>query len=127
MEATYGDSGRRVYFYNSLLFDIAYPVFYSLALATLLNFVLNRLLDDPSPWKKLSLLPLLGGLLDLLENLSFYALIAQYPTRHAWLAVISNYLTTAKTLVIYPCFLLLLVLVISLIVIRKRKTPANAV
>jgi hypothetical protein len=125
--AAYGDTGRQVYFYNSLLFDIAYPVFYSLALAILLNFVLTRLISDTSHWKKLSMLPLLGGLLDLLENLSFYALIAQFPTRHDWLAVISNYLTTAKTLIIYPCFLLLLLLVVGLKLFGKRKTAATPV
>jgi hypothetical protein len=119
--ATYGDTGRKVYFYNSLLFDLAYPVFYSLALATLLNLVLGKLAGEHSPWRKVSLLPLLSGGLDLLENLSFYILIACYPARLDGLAVVSNLLTTAKGLLVYPCLVLLLLLTFILPFAKKRQ------
>src|SRR5690242_575315 len=56
--ATYSDTGRRVYIYNSLLFDLAYPLCYGLALALLLNGVTGRLFGESSRWRQVSLLPL---------------------------------------------------------------------
>lgn len=107
--AIYGDEGRRAYFYNSLFFDIAYPVSYALLLATGFSAILGRLLPAYSPWKKLSLLPLLAGIFDLLENLSIYTLIANYPHRLEWLDTVTAILTTAKGLLSVSGYLFLLV------------------
>lgn len=126
--ADYGDTGRKVYTFNSLLFDLAYPVSYALFLATAFTAVLGRLLPATSPWQKLSLIPLLGGLFDLLENISFYSLIANFPKRISWLETLASILTAAKGLITYGSVLVLLVCLVLMWLVKKPQPvnkPAN--
>ncbi|HEX2911465.1 MAG TPA: hypothetical protein VH186_11710 [Chloroflexia bacterium] len=122
----YGDTGRRLYLYLSLIFDIAFPLLYVVFMASFLVYVLGKLNLWSSQWQKLLWLPPLAGIVDLLENASIYALIFIYPNRLNWLLDLKIILTTAKWTLIAVNFAAILTGLVIL-VLRKRENLQKVV
>lgn len=114
----YGANGRAAYIVMSLIFDFAFPVIYSLFLATTLNATLSRLLAAQSVWRKLVFVALLTGLADCLENLAVLGLLLSYPQKLDWLAATANFFTIAKDSLLGLTVLILLV-ALGILLYRK--------
>jgi hypothetical protein len=118
----YGEKGRAAYGYLSGLFDFIFPLIYSLFLATALSAILSRLWPGKeSGWPKLSLLGLLAGIMDWLENIGIISLIINYPRQLPWLVNITNTFTMAK----YGLVLLSLLVIMAggIILLLRRRNP----
>ncbi len=91
-----GAKGRRAYLMLHLMPDMLFPISYSLAFAGTSAWFLVRLLPADHPVQWLSLMPLISGAADLLENVSLAAVNASYPTRIDWLTHVASVLTRIK-------------------------------
>jgi hypothetical protein len=93
----YGDKGRQAYLKILVLFDFLYPWVYSKFGVVSLNTVFQSL-EVGAGWRKLSLLPMLTGLVDWIENLGIIAMIVRHPRQLAWLSRVTSILTMIKFL-----------------------------
>ena len=104
----YGEKGREAYGYLLGLLDFIFPLIYSFFLATALSATLSRLLGEESGWQKLSLIGLVPGIMDWLENVGIVGLIINYPQQLPWLVNITNIFTMAKYLFVLLNLLLII-------------------
>jgi hypothetical protein len=105
----YGPKGRQAYIRARLTFDLAWPLVYTFFLATSLSWLFHRGFPSESHWQRVNLAPVLGLILDYLENGAAVAVMARYPAPTdlaAWLAAV---FTPLKWLFVGGSFLLLLI------------------
>jgi hypothetical protein len=87
----FGESGRQVYFYTTLLLDTLYPVVYAFLFAFLLVGVRAR------SWVYL---PFLIAFVDMSENLCMLYLTAQYPIQYPNVVIWASLSTQLKWLLL---------------------------
>ena len=110
--------GRNLYLTRQLPLDFVYPLAYGLFFATLFT-ALNG--------KKtlLNLLPVLLAGADYIENISILLMLRHDSTYLTDMQVrISSGATIVKTVLMYLCFLLIIILLIRWIIRKKKKTKA---
>lgn len=119
-----GDVGRQ--FYKKLLIslDFIFPLTYMLFWATLITFVLRKWLPHNHMLQKLSLIPLIAGLADYLENICILIMLHNYPKELYNIAATANVMTILKGALIAISFLVLAIGLIGLLskVIHKKIT-----
>lgn len=118
-----GADGRRAYMVLHLVPDLLFPVAYSLAFALTSAWFLVRLLPLDHPLQWLSLLPLVSGAADILENLSLVVANVAYPSRVDWLPQLASLLTRVK-FGLMPVGVVLLSAMVVLWLVRGR--PASS-
>jgi hypothetical protein len=109
MAEAYGEQGRRAYIRARFTFDVVWPMVYTVFLGTAITWLYARATDPGSLWRRANLAPLLGALLDYLENLSTSLVMARYPDRTPVVDVLAALFTTAKWVLVGGSFLLLLI------------------
>jgi hypothetical protein len=77
--STLGKNGRAVYLFRQLPVDMIYPFFFGIGYALLIAYFLKKLNKLYSPYIYLSLLPLIAGFFDYLENFGIIAMLNNYP------------------------------------------------
>jgi hypothetical protein len=75
----YGQRGREAYVRSRFTFDLAFPVVYTVFLATALSWLSQRIFAPQSGWQRSNLSPVLAMLCDYGENLSASLVMARYP------------------------------------------------
>ena len=105
----YGPEGRSAYIRARLIFDAIFPLVYGVFLTTVLTRTLQVWAPKYSPLRRLNLLPLLGVLLDYLENASAAIVMARYPSRTDLFAHLAGFFTASKWVFIIASFVLLIV------------------
>lgn len=110
-----GEIGRN--FYKNLLIrlDFLLPLSYSLCWMSILIMLFRKWLPIESKWQKLSLLPILAGLFDYIENIFILKMLIDYPARHFKLAAIANIMTVLKELFTALSLIMILIALIGLI------------
>lgn len=108
-----GEAGRSLYAATQLTLDVAFPLVYTVLFAALIVRW-----HDREPARRLLAIPLLGGLMDLLENITAVILASAYNGVASPLA----WVTSAAGIVKYACFVasVLLVIVGGLRQLRRR-------
>jgi hypothetical protein len=102
----YGDEGRRLYRRFSVTTDILFPVVLVSSLILLARFTVERM-SLPAGLRWIVLAAPLGYLIpDLIENLTIFVLLSDFPQRHDVLAGALPYFTLAKRLSLYGSILL---------------------
>ncbi len=91
-----GESGRRLYAATEVTLDFAFPPLYTTLLSLILALVWRKAQTARTAWAWLPLLPTLGMLGDLTENVSLAALMMLFPGEPAWLAQFSNLASLVK-------------------------------
>lgn len=119
-----GDEGRRAYLILHLVPDTLFPIGYALAFALTSAWFLVRLLPLDHALQWLSLIPLISGLADVIENLSLVLANLAYPGRIDWLVRFAHLLTKVK-FGLLPIGLVFLIIIVVIWFIRKR--PASNV
>ena len=122
--AALGSKGRRAYLTLHLVPDTLFPVGYSLVFAFISAWFLVRLLPLDHRLQWLSMIPLMSGLADVLENLSLVICNLTYPGRVDWLVRFAHLLTKVK-FGLLPIGLVFLIIIIVVWFVRKR--PASNV
>ncbi len=78
-----GPEGRELYA-QFQWFDLLNPVLICVALVPLIGWLLHRAGVADRAWRYLILLPLVAGLMDLVEDVLLMGVIAAYPATGAW-------------------------------------------
>jgi hypothetical protein len=105
----YGEEGRAAYVRSRFTFDVIWPLVYTLFLTTAVSWVFGRAFAPHSRWILANLVPLLGALLDYLENVSTSVVMLRYPDQTAVLDTLAPAFTLAKWVFLTGSFALLLV------------------
>jgi hypothetical protein len=119
-----GIAGRQAYRTLHLVPDMLFPISYALLFAFTGAWFLVRLLPLDHRLQWLSMIPLISGLADLLENLSLVICNLAYPNRMDWLAQVASLLTKIK-FGLMPIGLVFLIIIVVMWFVRKR--PASNV
>ncbi len=119
-----GAEGRQAYLILHLVPDTLFPIGYSLVFAFISAWFLVRLLPLDHRLQWLSMIPLISGLADVLENLSLVICNLAYPGRIDWLVRFAHLLTKVK-FGLLPIGLVFLIIIVVMWFIRKR--PASNV
>ncbi len=91
---SYGEAGRSAYIWLRFTFDLAWPAVYGFVLIAGLSCFAGA---SKHGWvKRLNLLPILGVLFDLAENILAVVYIARFPAETAWAVALLPYITAAK-------------------------------
>lgn len=119
-----GPAGRQAYMFLHLVPDLVFPIGYALTFTFISSWFLVRLLPLDHRLQWLSLIPLISGLADVLENISLVICNLAYPGRIDWLARSAHLLTKLK-FGLLPIGLVFLITIVVAWFIRKR--PASNV
>jgi len=107
MAAAYGERGRAVYVRARFTFDLIWPLVYTLFLATALSWLFKRAFPAGSTWRLANLAPVLGALLDYLENVSASLVMLRYPNPTPVVDVLVPIFTLVKWIFVGGSFALL--------------------
>lgn len=77
--ASYGAAGRGVVLLNHLTFDTLFPLTYMLFCAISLTLIGGRLFRPAGAWRWLTLVPIVAGVCDFLENAGIVTMCLSYP------------------------------------------------
>ena len=119
-----GTEGRRAYLFLHLVPDMLFPIGYALVFAFMSAWFLVRLWPLDHRLQRLSIIPLISGLADVVENLSLVTCNLVYPGRIDWLVRFALVLNKVKFGLLPIGLVFLIVIVVMWIV---RKTPASNV
>jgi len=119
-----GTAGRQAYLILHLVPDTIFPIGYALTFAFISAWFLVRLLPLDHRLQWLSMIPLISGLADVIENLSLVICNLAYPGRIDWLVRFAHLLTKVK-FGLLPIGLVFLIIIVVMWFVRKR--PASNV
>ena len=117
-----GNEGRQAYLTLQLIPDTLFPIGYALAFAFISAWFMVRLLPLDHSLQWLSMIPLISGLADVIENLSLVICNVAYPGRIDWLVRVAFLLNRIK-FGLLPIGLLFLIVIVAIWFIRKRPGP----
>ena len=108
----YGPQGRRAYIRARFTFDLLWPLVYGAFLGAAISWLYARAFapgkSPGSPWRLANLAPVLGVLLDYLENLATSLVMLRYPSRTPVVDILAPVLTLVKWVFVGGSFVLLL-------------------
>ncbi len=104
MAEEYGESGREAYIHARWTFDLVFPLVYTSFLAIGISWFIQRLPDWGDIWKWANLLPILGGIFDLLENTAATLVFSMFPDRLHAVMVSASVLTLIKWVLVSASF-----------------------
>ena len=92
---SYGDA-KNFWIGMYLTWDVITPILYTLAFSLLISWLFQRSFKPESNIQKLNVVPVVGGLFDILENLSVVTLLGTYPSQITAVAWFSTFCTVSK-------------------------------
>lgn len=91
-----GQEGRDFYLFRQIPVDMVYPFLSAITYCLIIAYFLNKLGKLNGPQFYLTLLPLLGGLFDYLENMGTIFILNNYPTNPDSLTRAASFFTQLK-------------------------------
>ena len=110
--AAFGDHYQQLYL-KFQLFDYVNGILLALALTAILSFTLTRLLPKNSPLRLLSLLPLIAGIAEIIENTGLIHLTRSFPEISYTVVSAASFATMLKFLVDIFCMALAVLTLIA--------------
>ena len=110
--AAFGDHYQQLYL-KFQLFDYVNAILMALALAAILSFTLASLLPKNSPMRLISLLPLVAGIADLIENTGLIHLTLKFPEISSMVVSVASFATQLKLSVDIFCMILAVLTLIA--------------
>jgi len=107
MAEAYGPQGRADYIRARFSFDLVWPLVYTFFLATSISWSMGKVFPASSRWQQANLTPLLGLLLDYLENLACSLVVARFPATTPVVDLLAPVFTLTKWLTLGAGFVLL--------------------
>jgi len=124
MAEAYGESGRAAFTPWHFTWDLAFPIVYTALLLIAGSWLIRPVSATASRWRFVNTLPLIGFLLDLLENGAASFVITHYPARTPMAAIVPI-ITLVKWSSIGITIVILLALGVSGIKQRKAHPLAR--
>lgn len=122
------ENGRLTYLNNQIPVDMIYPLLFGLSYCLLLGYFLKKLNKLNYPYIFLSLLPIIAGIADYLENFGIITMLKNYPELKETTVYATNIFSVIKSISTSVFFIVLIVVLIALgIKVLNRKTSANSV
>ena len=109
MAEAYGPDGRSAYIHARWTFDVVWPLVCTFFLVTSISWVMVRAFPTESRCQIANLLPVLGALLDYLENASTSLVMARYPLSTPVVDMLAIFFTLFKWIFVNGSIVLLLV------------------
>ena len=118
-----GEQGRSFYLYNQIPIDMVYPFLFAISYSLLLAFFLKKLNSMESIWFYLSLLPIVAGLADYLENFGIVNMLLSYPNQSEAVMKFTSVASLLKSMTtsIYFVALLFILGILAIKSIKKRQ------
>jgi hypothetical protein len=107
MAEAHGKDGRAAYVNARFTFDLIWPMVYALFLGTGISWVFWKAFAPGSVWLRANLAPVLGMLLDYMENLATSMVMLRYPSATPVVDTLAGFLTMAKWVFVSGSFALL--------------------
>lgn len=121
---TLGEKGRETYLFKQIPVDMIYPALFALAYSLLLFYLFKKSFKLDSKIFTLSLVPILAGLFDYLENIGIIIMITIYPKFYDIIANVTNIFSIFKSL-FTTLFFVLLITGVIIIVVKKVRVVFN--
>jgi hypothetical protein len=122
---SYGEEGRRAYVEARFTFDIVWPVVYTLFLASSISWLYSRSLSSNSTLQLANMVPVVGMILDFLENISASIVMLRFPDRTPVIDIAATMFTAMKWLFVGGSFLVLLGGLVKYGVKRMRQVTSS--
>lgn len=111
---TLGKNGREIYLTNQIPVDMIYPLLFGLTYSLLLAYFLKKLNKLKSPFSNLSILPIIAGISDYLENIGIITMLNSYPNLTKAMVKTTNIFSVIKSTSTSIFFITLIVILIIL-------------
>jgi hypothetical protein len=109
-----GENGRLTYLNNQIPVDMIYPLLFGLSYCLLLGYFLKKLNKLNSPYSFLSLLPIIAGIADYLENFGIISMLKNYPELKETTVYATNIFSVIKSISTSLFFIALIIILGSL-------------
>lgn len=123
---TLGEEGRNVYLYNQIPVDMIYPGLFAISYFFLMGYFLHKFQKLNPSYFLLTLLPVLAGIADYLENFGIVTMIYNYPELSELSMNLTNIFTIVKSVVTTIFFAVLIgtLFILGVITLKeiKKKT-----
>ena len=121
-----GKNGRSTYLNYQIPVDMIYPLLFGLSYCLLLGYFLKKLNKLNSPYSFLSLLPIIAGIADYLENFGIIAMLKNYPELTEVAVKTTSSFSLIKSVSTSTFFITLIVMLIILGIkfMKRNKTSA---
>ena len=116
-----GPDGRDAYLFSQLPLDMVYPLLFGLTYSLLIAYYFHKLKWFDKPIFYLSLLPILAGGFDYLENIGIITMLTGYPDVSSFIIKLTNLVTISKSILSTISFILLITLLV-VFVFRSAKS-----
>ena len=121
---TLGEDGREIYLTNQIPVDMIYPLLFGLTYSLLLAYFLKKLNKLKSPLTYLSLLPIIAGIADYLENIGIITMLKSYPDLAETTVIVTNTFSVIK-ITTTSIFFIVLAVILVVLGIRSVKKKSN--
>jgi hypothetical protein len=125
MAEAYGPAGRAAYLRVRWTFDLIWPMVYTFFLVTCIGWLSGRVVPPDSLWRLANLAPVIGALLDYLENASTSLVMARYPLSTPLVDALAPIFTLFKWIFVGGSFVLILAGLLSAVWRFGKRVAAN--
>jgi len=109
-----GEKGRETYLYQQIPVDMIYPFLFGISNSLILAFFLNKMGKLDSVFFYVTLLPLLAGIADYMENFGIVVMLTSFPDVSAEVADLTNVFSITKSVTTTIFFIVLIIILVSL-------------
>jgi len=109
MAEAYGPDGRLEFVRVRFTFDLFFPLIYTFFLVTSISWLFSRTFGNESPWQLANLAPMIGMLLDFLENTCTSIVMLRYPDATQVIASLASFFTMGKWIFVVASFLFVII------------------
>ena len=105
---SYGGDGRLAYVWARFTFDLVWPIVYTLFLASGISWLYSRSFAEGSMVQRANLVPVIGMVLDYVENVAASIVMLRYPERTPIVDLVTVIVTPLKWVFVGGGFIVLL-------------------
>lgn len=116
-----GMIGRETYLTAQIPIDMVYPLLFAITYSLLLVYFFNKIVKPHTILKYLSILPIVAGLSDYLENIGIIILLNNYPNHSTSMVSTTNIFSIIKSSTTSISFLVLIILLLIMGVNSLKK------
>lgn len=120
-----GPDGRKTYLFTQLPVDMIYPFLFGLTYSLMIAYFINKLRWFDKPILYMSILPILAGLFDYLENIGIIIMLNSHQDLSLLLVGLSNWFTITKSVLSTISFTFLLILLFTFLVRKKSRSQPS--
>jgi len=109
-----GEKGHEIYLYQQIPVDMIYPFLFGISNSLIMAFFLNKMGKLDSVFFYFTLLPLIAGMADYLENIGIVLMLTSFPDVSPGVASLTNVFSITKSITTTIFFIVLIIVLVSL-------------